>query len=90
MQVLTKLQITMGGHHSKKVTFNFSGQNVGRACLSAILGIGKARLNKAMSLQPDLRVGKDKSGSQAVTRSVDAFLSILYNGVAETLPDRLL
>lgn len=39
---------------------------------------------------PDMRFGKKKSGSQANTASVDAFLSILYASVAETMPDKFL
>lgn len=73
----------------QKKQYSFLGRPVGRSCLCAILGIGKERFNKCLSLQPDLRIGKDKSGSQRCTASVDAFLSIMYNGVAETLPDRL-
>ncbi|CAK9115722.1 unnamed protein product [Durusdinium trenchii] len=39
-------------------------------------------------MMPDMRLGKDKTGSQRDTYSVDAFLSIMYEGVAEVLPDR--
>lgn len=39
---------------------------------------------------PDMRFGKKKSGSQPNTASVDAFLSILYASVAETMPDQFL
>ena len=39
-------------------------------------------------MQPDLRIGSKKSGSQRLTYSVDAFLTVQYEGVAETLPDR--
>ncbi len=39
---------------------------------------------------PDMRIGKKKSGSKPNTASVDAFLSILYASVAETMPDQFL
>ena len=87
-----ELQTTLGGvqMNPNKVNYTFLGHEVGRACLCALFGIGKSRLNKAISLQPDLRIGKDKSGTSLAARSVDAFLSILYQSVAETLPDRFL
>ena len=37
-------------------------------------------------MNPDRRYGKNKGGSKAATHSVDAFLAMLYEGVAETLP----
>ena len=88
----TKLHTTLGGHRldPKKIDYTFLGQSVGRSCLCTLLAIGKSRFSKILSLKPDLRIGKSKSGSQRSSWSVDAFLSILYNGVAETLPDKLL
>ena len=61
---------------------------MGRICLCEIMGVGNNRLRKCMNLIPDLRFGKDKSGSQKDTMSVDAFLSVLYSSVAETMPDK--
>lgn len=73
----------------KEVTeFTFLNRKVGRACLCSMLGIGVNRLRKAATMMPDMRLGKDKTGSQRDTYSVDAFLSIMYEGVAEVLPDR--
>eukprot|EP00434_Breviolum_minutum_P019610 symbB.v1.2.017297.t1/scaffold1343.1/size124258/6 len=45
---------------------------------------------KALSLAPDLRVGKVNAGQRQAAYSVDAFLSVLYEGVAETLPNRFI
>ncbi|CAJ1446585.1 unnamed protein product, partial [Effrenium voratum] len=39
---------------------------------------------------PDLRIGKCRSGSQRDSYSVDAFLTTLWESVAETLPDRFI
>ena len=64
------------------------GKEIGRECLCAVLGIGINRLRKGLNLIPDGRVGLQKSGSHRDTASVDAFLSVLYEGLAETLPDR--
>ena len=88
----TELHTTVGGHRSdpKKVDYTFLGKSVGRSCLCTLLAIGKGRFSRCTSLKPDLRIGKSKSGSQRSSWSVDAFLSVLYNGVAETLPDKLL
>ena len=72
----------------KPLDIKFLGKSVGRACLCILLGIGPNRLRKTSDMIPDLRVGKTKSGSREQTHSVDAFLSMLYEGVAETLPDR--
>ena len=69
-------------------TMIFLGQTVGYTCLATILGIGKSRLKKAMSSVPDLRFGKQKNLSRKDTWSVDSFLSLQYQNVAETLPDR--
>lgn len=74
--------------HDARPNFTYCGERVGRECLCALLGIGVNRLRKAFNMVPDLRVGKDKTGSHESTFSVDAFLSMLYNNVAETLPDR--
>ena len=70
--------------------FKFLGKAVGRVCFCNLMGIGQGRLKKALCMMPmpDLRIGQDKSHSRSGTHSVDAFLSILYEGVAETLPDR--
>ena len=85
----TKLHMVFGADgHDARPNFTYCGERVGRECLCALLGIGVNRLRKAFNMVPDLRVGKDKSGSHENTFSVDAFLSMLHNNVAETLPDR--
>lgn len=68
--------------------FKFLDQPIGLACLAKLLGVGTARLRRGMAHRPDLRFGKQKSGSRSITFSVDAFLATLYDSVAETLPDR--
>ena len=39
-------------------------------------------------MMPDQRIGAVKSGQRMAAYSVDAFLAVLYESVAETLPDR--
>ena len=78
----------MVGGNERVAEIKFLGRPVGRVCLCTLLAIGINRLRKALTMAPDLRIGKSKSGSQLTSHSVDAFLSMLYEGIAETLPDR--
>ena len=66
----------------------FLSQPIGVKCLASLLGVGSNRLRRGMTMTPDLRVGKAKSGSLKPTFTVDAFLATLHQTVAETLPDR--
>ena len=63
---------------------------VGSKCLSSLLGVGQSRLRKAAGGVPDLRYGKKAHQSKPGTWTVDAFLQVSYDSVAETLPDRCL
>ena len=85
------MHTTLGGGQgqSKQLSFGLVGHDVGRECLCNLLGIGINRFRKTMNLIPDGRIGMSKTGSHRDTASVDAFLTVLYEGVAETLPDRL-
>ena len=86
---VAKLQTVASDVDKKTVkSFTFLGKEVGRVCLCSVLGIGINRLRKALDAQPDLRVGAQKGGQRQAAYSVDAFLAVLYEGVAETLPDR--
>ena len=66
----------------------FMGKTIGFKCLASILGIGKSRLKRGFDSSPDLRFGKPKNESHKDTMSIDAFLALQYENVAETLPDR--
>lgn len=92
----TKLHTVVGSGDHGKVTagkqanFTFLGHPIGRVCLCAVLSVGINRFRKALEVKPDLRIGVSRKGvRQRESQSVSAFLGILYNGVAETLPDRL-
>ncbi|CAK9026556.1 unnamed protein product [Durusdinium trenchii] len=52
------------------------------------MGIGRNRLHKVDCGNPDLRFGKREYRSKALTWSVDSFLQIAYDRIAETLPDK--
>ncbi|CAK9013014.1 Uncharacterized protein SCF082_LOCUS11746 [Durusdinium trenchii] len=54
------------------------------------MGIGRNRLHKVDCGNPDLRFGKREYRSKALTWSVDSFLQIAYDRIAETLPDKFI
>ena len=65
-------------------------QPVGFKCLASLLGVGGARLGKKAAGNPDLRFGKHGHHSKPGTWTVDGFLQVAYDAVAETLPDEFL
>lgn len=65
------------------------GKPVGFRCLASLLGVGGARLQRKAASGPDLRFGKKQHRSQPGTWTVDGFLQVAYDAVAETLPDEL-
>jgi len=83
----TELQLSVDGSGPIE-SVSFLNQPMGLACFAKILGIGKNRVRKSGNMVPDMRFGKCKQGSSSSSFSVDAFLTTLYNSVAETLPDR--
>ena len=86
MQVQSSLASSSSGW--KKYTL--LEKEVGHKCLAALLGVGHKRLHKLESTRPDLRYGQKPYMSKPGTWTVDAFLKISYDAVAETLPDELL
>lgn len=63
---------------------------VGLKCLAALLGMGRDRVRRQEAGAPDLRCGRKEGRSRETTWSVDGFLKILYDSLAETLPDQRL
>ena len=63
---------------------------VGFRCLASLLGVGGARLEKKAGGAPDLRFGRKKHCSKPGTWTVDGFLQVCYDAIAETLPDECL
>ena len=61
---------------------------VGPKCLAALIGIGPARLRRSIAGAPDLRFGKREHRSQPGSWTVDSFLQLAYDSIAETLPDQ--
>ena len=67
--------------------FSFLDRNLKRACFEALLGISSHRTDRIGAL--DLRYGKHDRPSK-LNASIDSFAMVLYNSVAESLPDRFL
>ena len=93
--LVAKLHTLVGGHGQvvsrHQTNFTFLGQSIGRLCLCTVMSMGINRFRKALEMKPDMRIGVSRKGMrQQSSQSVNAFLGILYNGVAETLPDRLI
>ena len=68
----------------------FLDKGIGFKCLASLLGVGGDRLSKKAAGAPDLRFGKRERKSGSGTWSVDGFLQVGYDAIAETLPDELL
>lgn len=79
-----------GGGGGSSIRYKFLEKDISPKCLMTLLGIGPGRLRKGAHVTPDLRFGKAKTGSREATYSVDGFLTVLYDQLAETLPDRYL
>lgn len=60
---------------------------VGFRCLASLLAVGSSRLEKKASAAPDLRFGKREHRSKPGSWTVDGFLQVAYDAIAETLPD---
>ena len=63
---------------------------VGFKCLASLLGVGGNRLERKAGAVPDLRHGKQRHESKPGTLTVDGFLQVAYDAIAETLPDEFL
>lgn len=55
-----------------------------------LLGVGQGRMHARRSGAPDLRFGQKEHQSKPGTFTVDAFLQVAYDSIAETLPDQFL
>ena len=61
-----------------------------RSCFERLLGISSHRLDKAGAIDRRYRDARDPSRPSPLTASVDSFLLVLYNSIAEPLPNKLL
>ena len=89
-QSLSKMQQAVGGTSGSSQSCLLLQQPVGVKCLAALLAVGKGRLRKMERKAPDMRYGKFDYQSRRDTWSVDGFLQVAYDTIAETLPVELL
>lgn len=88
-QTLTEMELsTTSGTGGNSCTL--LDRSVGFKCLASLMGVGGSRLEKKASGAPDLRYGRREHRSKPGTWTVDSFLQIQYDAVAETLPDEYL
>ena len=66
--------------------YYFLGVQLRRVCFQALLGISSHRLDRMGAI--DLRYGKRVPKPSPLTASIDSFCTVLYNSIAEPLPDR--
>ena len=71
-------------------TCNLLDRPMGRKCLAKLIGMGQDRMSRQASGAPDLRFGHREHRSQPGSFTVDAFLQVAYDSIAETLPDKYL
>lgn len=67
--------------------FHFLGRYMKRICWEALLGLSSHRVDKIGAL--DMRFGSHPRPSH-LSASIDAFCMVLYNSVAEPLPNKFL
>lgn len=87
---LTEMEISTTPGAGGSTNCTLLEKPVGFRCLASLLGVGSARLERKASAAPDLRYGKQVHKSKPGTWTVDGFLQVLYDAIAETLPDELL
>lgn len=85
-----KIQLSASAGRGDTTKFTLLDQDLGKKCLAALLGVGDGRIRKNLAGAPDMRFGAREHRSAPGSWSVDSFLTIAYNSIAETLPDRLL
>lgn len=76
------------GKGSQRKEYRIFGKPIKRICLEKLLGISSHRMDKVGQI--DMRYGPHPTKPSELSASVDSFCCVLYNSVAEPLPDRLL
>ena len=72
---------------STRREFFFLGKYMKRVCFEALLGVSSHRIDKIGAI--DQRFGQKDSKPSKLGASIDSFCLILYNSVAEPLPNKL-
>lgn len=68
--------------------FHFLGKYMRRVCFECLIGVSSHRVDRIGAI--DLRFGsRESSRPTKLTASIDSFCLVLYNSVAEPLPNKL-
>jgi hypothetical protein len=73
---------------SKRSEYYFLGTQLRRQCFESLLGMSSHRVDKIGSIDMRYRDTKRPSKPSPLTASIDAFVMVLYNSVAEPLPTK--
>ena len=82
--------MSMSDSGSGRIECQLLDKQTGFKCMAALIGVGHMRVRKSTAGAPDLRHGKRAYESKPGTWTVDGFLQVAYDSIAETLPDRSL
>lgn len=66
--------------------YHFLGRHVKRACFEQVLGISSHRTDRVGHI--DMRYGPRATKPSELTASIDTFCMVLYNSIAEPLPNK--
>ncbi|CAJ1455861.1 unnamed protein product, partial [Effrenium voratum] len=75
-----------GTEKKTRKEYYFLGKHLKRQCFETLLGISSHRTDRVGAV--DMRFGPRGVKPSHLTASIDAFCIILYNSIAEPLPDR--
>lgn len=78
----------MVGRVTRRKEYRMFGHDIKRSCLEKLIGISSHRLDKIGQI--DMRFGPHPTKPSELSASVDSFCCVLYNSIAEPLPDRFL
>lgn len=76
--------------NAQRKAYIFLGRPLRRSCFEALLGLSSHRVDKIGSIDMRYKDAKAPSKPTHLTASIDAFVMILYNSVAEPLPTKFL
>lgn len=74
----------------RRKEYQFLGKQLGRSCFEALIGLSSHRVDRIGAIDRRYKDTKDPGKPSPLTASIDAFAMVLYNSVAEPLPNKLL
>ena len=85
---LTEIRMCISDTGSGRVECKILDKPTGFKCLATLMGMGHSRVRRSHAGAPDLRHGQRPYQSKPGTWTVDGFLQVAYDSIAETLPDQ--